>query len=63
MKLLALLSIVVLFLSSCGSNSYSPLDTYINTSIKSSEENYKSSSQAKAFIDSLNNAGVKNYKK
>lgn len=62
MKLLALLSIVVLFLSSCG-NSYSPLDTYINTSIKSSEENYKSASQAKAFIDSLNNAGVKAYKK
>lgn len=38
---------------------YSPLDTYINASIKSSADNYKSAADAKRFIDSLNNTDIK----
>lgn len=45
-----------------SSNHYSPLDTYINTSVKSAELNHKSATLAKQFIDSLNKAGIKNYK-
>lgn len=45
----ALLSLV-----SCGSNHYSPLDSYIKGSIESQEANVKAEREARLFIDSLN---------
>lgn len=48
--------LVICFLASCGSASYSPLDSYINASIKGDSLNEASKIAAQKFIDSTNNA-------
>jgi len=53
MKLL-LSFIVVSILCSCGQSNYSPLDTYINTTIEVDSLNNVSNINAQHYIDSIN---------
>lgn len=57
MKTLLLIFVAACF-ASCGSSSYSPLDTYLKARMEGDSLNEKSRIEAQKFIDSTNNAHI-----
>ena len=51
---ITILAALLIFLASCGSSHYSPLDNYIKATIQADSLNAAAKAEAAKYIDSLN---------